>query len=195
MLNGRSGDDGRSNGGRCDHWCCDNSRSRNSQCQLISSSKRSTASKSIKLLFEQCNMFFRHWRHVRNLVNALCQCRGGCRRRDIVHKHWNYGCVGVTMNPFVDSVFDESSWDILRCVLTVRKDNLAFGILLAFAIVNVCLAYQAITNEMSGKSTKDTKKIFDLVRTECRVHTRGTVRFRTGQCHDKGRCELFNVCI
>ena len=88
-------------------------------------------------------------------------------------------------NPLVDSVFDELTGDIARHKLTVGKNNFPFGILLALAFIDVRLAYQAITNEMSGKSTKDTKRIFDLVRMECQVCTRGTIRFRTCQCHDK----------
>jgi hypothetical protein len=38
--------------------------------------------------------------------------------------------------PFIDSLFDESSWDVSRGKLPIRKDNLSFGILLAFALSN-----------------------------------------------------------
>ena len=83
------------------------------------------------------------------------------------------------MNPLVDLVFDESTRDVTRYKLISRKNDFAFSILLALALIDICLAYQAVTNEMSGKSAKDTKKIFDLVRMEVHVCTRCTIRFRT----------------
>ena len=160
------------NNWQCNHWCSDNSRGWCGQCLLISLSKR-------KLLFELGNTFFGCCQHVGDLIDASSRCCRGCQRFKVVHQCWNNGCVGVMTNPLVNLIFDESTWDIVRCKLTVRKNEFAFSILLALALIDVCLAYQAVTNEISGKSAKDTKKIFDLVRMEVHVCTRCTVRFRT----------------
>ena len=88
-------------------------------------------------------------------------------------------------NPLVDSVFDKSTRDVARRKLTIGKNDFAIGILLTLAIVDVHLAYQAVTNKMSGKSAKDTKEILNLVRMKVHVHMRCTVRFSTCQCCDE----------
>ena len=44
-----------------------------------------------------------------------------------------------SMNEFIDSILDKTTWDIARDELTVRKDNLASCILLTFSVRNICL--------------------------------------------------------
>lgn len=46
----------------------------------------------------------------------------------------------ISTNPFVDSVFDTSSWKISRDELSVRKDDFAFSVLDTLSVVNVLLA-------------------------------------------------------
>ena len=76
-------------------------------------------------------------RYVANLIYTCGLRCQSCRRCDIVHEGWGSGILRVLSVPFIDSIFDKASRDVLRGELTVRKNNLSFGVLLTLSVIDI----------------------------------------------------------
>ena len=64
--------------------------------------------------------------------------------------------IGSSKNEFVNSILDETTWNIARDELTVRKYDLASCILLTLSVRNICLTSETIANKMTCMSAKYT---------------------------------------
>jgi hypothetical protein len=65
--------------------------------------------------------------------------------------------------PFIDLIFNESTWDVSMHKLTVRESYLSLCILFTLSLIDVRLANQTFTNEMARVTTENTNQIIKSI--------------------------------